>query len=87
MNKKRIPTEQIGLIPRNQNLIYIHKKYKEGKVDLSTLHELPDSETLLVIKDTLQTADFFLIEQLSTTSDCGFRPFSLDKSTSREFIS
>lgn len=51
MNKNSIPTEQIGSIPRNQNLIDAYKQFKEGKVDLPTLNKLADSETILVMQE------------------------------------
>lgn len=49
--KNSIPTEQIGSIPRNQNLIDTYKKYQEGKVDLATLNALAESETIQVMQE------------------------------------
>ena len=47
----RIPTEQIGSIPRNKNLIDTYKKYQEGKVNLTTLNNLAESETIQVMQE------------------------------------
>lgn len=49
--KNSIPTEQIGSIPRNKNLIDAYKEYKQGKVNLATLNELAESETIQVIRE------------------------------------
>lgn len=49
--KNTIPTEQIGSIPRNQILIDAYKQYKLGKLDLDSLNQLAESETIKVIKE------------------------------------
>ena len=49
MNK--IPTEQIGSIPRNKILIDLYKQYKNGEVNFSDLTQLAEKETIQVIKD------------------------------------
>lgn len=49
--KNRIPTEQIGSIPRNKNLIDAYKDYKHGKLGLAELSTLAESETLQVMKE------------------------------------
>lgn len=48
MNYK-IPTEQIGSIPRNLVLIDAYKKYKKGEFNYSALCELAEKETLQVM--------------------------------------
>lgn len=47
----KIPTEQIGSIPRRQILIDAYKQYQRGKVDYQTLNKLAEDETLQVIRD------------------------------------
>lgn len=49
MNK--IPTEQIGSIPRNKILIDLYEQYKKGEVDSSTLEEVAEKETIQVIQE------------------------------------
>ena len=45
----------------------------------------PSIETAEVVRDrTLQAAEYIPIESLGTTDDCGFSPFSDDKTTSRD---
>ena len=47
----RIPTEQIGSIPRRRVLIDAYAKFKKGEIDLSVLNELAEIETLQVMRD------------------------------------
>jgi 5-methyltetrahydropteroyltriglutamate--homocysteine methyltransferase len=47
----QIPTEQIGSIPRNQNLIDAYKQYKAGEIDYQSLNELAERETIQVIHE------------------------------------
>jgi 5-methyltetrahydropteroyltriglutamate--homocysteine methyltransferase len=49
--KNSIPTEPIGSIPRNQNLIHAYHNYKQGKIDLASLNELAERETILAIRE------------------------------------
>ena len=49
--KNSIPTEQIGSIPRNQNLIDTYRDYKQGKVELTTLNTLAEQETIQVMRE------------------------------------
>lgn len=45
----------------------------------------PRVETAEEVRDrVLEAADYIPVEQLGTTDDCGFAPFSDDTSTSRE---
>jgi 5-methyltetrahydropteroyltriglutamate--homocysteine methyltransferase len=45
----------------------------------------PEIETAEEVRDrVLQAADYIPVEQLGTTDDCGFSPFSDDTSTSRD---
>ena len=48
----------------------------------SNVLETPEEVCELI----LQAAEFIPIEQLGTTDDCGFSPFTDDTSTSREFV-
>jgi len=48
---KKIPTEQIGSIPRSKELIDTYKKYKNGEINYSTLNDLAEKETIQVMKD------------------------------------
>ncbi len=47
----KIPTEQIGSIPRNQNLIDAYTSFKEGELSYSALNELAENETIQVMRD------------------------------------
>lgn len=47
----KIPTEQIGSIPRRQNLIDTYKQYQRGDVDYQTLNKLAEDESLQVMRD------------------------------------
>jgi 5-methyltetrahydropteroyltriglutamate--homocysteine methyltransferase len=45
----------------------------------------PRIETAEIVRDrTLHAAEYVPVEQLGTTDDCGFAPFSDDTSTSRD---
>lgn len=45
----------------------------------------PEIETAEIVRDRiLEAAEYIPLEQLGTTDDCGFSPFSNDSSTSRE---
>lgn len=48
---KNIPTEQIGSIPRSNELIDAYKKYKNNKIDYTILNDLAQKETIKVMKD------------------------------------
>lgn len=47
----RIPSEQIGSIPRNQTLIDAYQAFKDGKIAYSALNELAEQETIQVMRD------------------------------------
>ena len=64
----KIPTEPIGSIPRPMALVE-----RIAKADRYTVPEL----------DPRYTAEYIPLEQLGTTDDCGFSPFSDDTSTTR----
>jgi 5-methyltetrahydropteroyltriglutamate--homocysteine methyltransferase len=63
-----IPTEPIGSIPRPLQLI--------EAVAVETAEEVRDR--------ILEAAQYIPVEQLGTTDDCGFSPFSDDTSTTRD---
>jgi 5-methyltetrahydropteroyltriglutamate--homocysteine methyltransferase len=49
--KNNIPSEQIGSIPRSQALIDAYHKYMLAELDLSSLNELAEQETIKVIHE------------------------------------
>lgn len=66
-----IPTEPIGSIPR----VFV------GVVSPID----PHIETPEEVRDrVLEAAEYVPVEQLGTTDDCGFSPFSDDTSTTRD---
>ena len=78
--KNSIPTEQIGSIPRKQNLIDAYKSYKEGKLDLATLNKLAESETIHVIRD-LEALGCPVISDGEQRKFDGFAHYCLHNST------
>lgn len=79
--KNCIPTEQIGSIPRNQNLIDTYKNYKQGKLDLASLNELAERETILVIQE-LEALGCPVISDGEQRKFDGFAHYCLHDSTS-----
>jgi len=51
MNKRVIPSEQIGSIPRAPELINAYKLFKDNKLSYDELCDIAESETLKVMKD------------------------------------
>lgn len=51
MTPHTLPSEQIGSIPRNKELIRAYTEFKEGRIDYSTLNTLAEQETITVMKD------------------------------------
>lgn len=54
MNKRVIPSEQIGSIPRAPELINAYKLFKDNKLSYDELCDIAESETLKVMKDLEQ---------------------------------
>jgi hypothetical protein len=88
-----IPTEPIGSIPRPLQLIEaITKAGDNADPRLDLLYEEAIRDTIEcfeatgspVISDGEQGKYYNPIDQLGTTDDCGFSPFSDDTSTTRE---
>ena len=80
-----IPTEPIGSIPRPLALI---KAVADLGIQADPSLDSPIDpriETPEEVRDRiLQAAEYIPVEQLGTTDDCGFSPFSDDTSTSRD---
>ena len=75
-----ISTEPIGSIPRGLCLIEAFSATDSDDPMLDPRIEMPEE-----IRDRiLEAARYIPLEQLGTTDDCGFSPFSDDTSTSRE---
>jgi len=51
MKKRFIPSEQIGSIPRNVELINAYKSFKNGDLSYGELCDIAESETIQVMKD------------------------------------
>lgn len=86
-----IPTEPIGSIPRPLRLIQALARAKgDSEPDQRTFIGVvapidPRLETPEEVRDRIvEAAKYIPIEQLGTTDDCGFSPFSDDTSTSRD---
>lgn len=96
----KIPTEPIGSIPRPIKLIEAigaTGNFEDPKLD--SQYEKPDQRAFVgvvspidphvdtpeeVRERVLEAAKYIPLEQLGTTDDCGFSPFSDDTSTTRE---
>jgi hypothetical protein len=93
VNSMTIPTEPIGSIPRPlQSIEAITKAGDNADPTLDPLYEEAIRDTIEcfeatgspVISDGEQGKYHNPIDQLGTTDDCGFSPFSDDTSTTRE---
>src|ERR1700676_275656 len=100
MPSMKIPTEPIGSIPRPIKLIEAigaTGNFEDPKLD--SQYEKPDQRAFVgvvspidphvdtpeeVRERVLEAAKYIPLEQLGTTDDCGFAPFSDDTSTTRE---
>ena len=91
-----IPTEPIGSIPRPLQLgepdrvrvLKVIQRYikPDQRIFIGVVAPIDSRiEDPTEIRDRiLEAADYIPIEQLGTTDDCGFSPFSDDTSTSRD---
>ena len=93
MRQAVIPTEPVGGIPKPDTLIEAfagkiirdHMK-PEQRIFIGVVAPIdPRVETPEEVRDRiLQAAQFIPLEQLGSTDDCGFAPFSAVTSTTRD---
>jgi methionine synthase II (cobalamin-independent) len=76
-----IPTEPVGSLPRPSWLQRAYAQYDAGEITRDQLAAEQDkAESPEEVRDALvRAANFIPADQLASTDDCGFSPFSIDE--------